>query len=67
MGQDCTNKDRNLEVCGCTYEACTRRGKCCECIQHHLKNKQLPGCCFPPEVEASFDRSFKAFAKAWGL
>jgi hypothetical protein len=29
--------------------------------------KQLPGCCFPPAVEATYDRSFKAFAKAWKL
>jgi hypothetical protein len=27
----------------------------------------LPGCCFPPDAEKTYDRSFKAFAKAWGL
>jgi len=32
-----------------------------------LASKQLPGCCFPPEVEKTYDRSFEAFAKAWGL
>jgi len=60
-------KDRNVETCGCTYESCGRRGMCCGCLQYHLKSKQLPGCCFPPQVERTYDRSFEAFAKAWGL
>jgi hypothetical protein len=29
--------------------------------------KELPACCFPDEVEKTYDRSFGAFAKAWGL
>jgi hypothetical protein len=29
--------------------------------------KQLPACCFPDEVEKTYDRSFKTFAKAWNL
>jgi hypothetical protein len=32
-----------------------------------LSHKQLPGCCFPPKVEKTYDRSFTAFVKAWGL
>jgi hypothetical protein len=32
-----------------------------------LSSKQLPGCCFPDNVEKTYDRSFTAFAKAWGL
>jgi len=60
-------KERNLASCGCTYNSCGRRGMCCECIQFHLKNKELPGCCFPPAAEKTYDRSFKAFAKAWKL
>jgi len=47
--------------------SCGRRGVCCDCIQYHLASKQLPGCCFPPEAEASYDRSFANFAKAWNL
>lgn len=61
MGRDCTN---SIE-CTCTYLECSRRGKCCECLQYHLQKKQLPGCCFPPAVEKTYDRSFKAFIKAW--
>jgi hypothetical protein len=57
----------NLERCGCTYTSCERRGLCCECIASHLAKQQLPGCCFPPEAEKTYDRSFRAFAKAWSL
>jgi hypothetical protein len=59
-------KERNLDFCGCTY-SCGKRGVCCECIQSHLKRRELPGCCFPPEVEKTYDRSFRAFARAWNL
>jgi len=64
---DCANKKRNLEFCGCTYTSCGNRGVCCDCIQSHIQKKQLPGCCFPPDAEKTYDRSFKAFAKAWKL
>ena len=59
--------DQNAANCGCTYTSCSNRGICCECIQSHLASKQLPGCCFPPEAEKSYDRSFANFAKACGL
>ena len=61
------NKTANSENCACTYTACQRRGVCCECIQYHLASQQLPGCCFPTDAEKTYDRSFKAFAKAWKL
>lgn len=57
------NKDRNLEFCTCTYYSCPTRGLCCDCLQKHLKNRQLPGCCFPKEAEATYDRSFEHFAR----
>ena len=60
-------KERNLEICGCTYTSCERRGVCCDCIASHLKSRQLPGCCFPAAAEKTYDRSFAAFAKAWEL
>ena len=64
---ECNNKDRNIENCTCTYSSCSRQALCCECIQYHLASRELPGCCFPPEVEKTYDRSFKAFAQAWAL
>jgi hypothetical protein len=60
-------KQKNLQHCSCTYDGCTRQGICCECLTYHLASRQLPGCCFPPAAEKTYDRSFKAFAKAWGL
>ncbi len=57
------NQDKNLQYCNCTYEPCERKGICCECIRHHLKSRQLPGCCFPADAEATYDRSFGHFAK----
>lgn len=63
---DCI-KAANAKNCTCTYSGCDKRGACCQCIKYHLAMKQLPGCCFPPEVEKTYDRSFKAFAKAWNL
>jgi hypothetical protein len=29
--------------------------------------RELPACCFPDEVEKTYDRSFAAFARAWNL
>jgi len=31
----CPNRERNLEMCVCTYETCERRGVCCECVRNH--------------------------------
>ena len=60
-------KEKNLERCNCSYDGCSRKGMCCDCLASHLQSKQLPGCCFPDAVEKTYDRSFAAFAKAWSL
>jgi len=59
-------KDQNMSKCNCTY-SCEKHGVCCDCLHYHLSNKQLPACCFPDEVEKTYDRSFARFAQAWGL
>lgn len=64
MAVECSNKETNAAKCACTYD-CAKRGACCECLRSHLAQKQLPGCCFPPAVEKTYDRSFTAFIKAW--
>ncbi len=56
-------KDGNLEKCNCTYEPCPRKGVCCDCLTYHLKSRQLPGCCFPDDVEKTYNRSFERFAE----
>lgn len=61
----CSNKKRNADFCSCTYSGCSRHGLCCECLQYHVKNQQLPGCCFPPDVEKTYDRSFAQFVETY--
>lgn len=60
---DCPNLKKNMAFCNCTYAGCPRHGKCCECLQYHLRGNQLPACCFPPEVERTYDRSFRKFVE----
>ena len=61
MAIDCENLKANLEFCNCTYEGCSRKGNCCDCLQYHLKMKELPACCFPDDIEKTWDRSFRKF------
>ena len=61
---DCNNVNKNMARCTCSA-ACGKKGACCECLHGHLAKRQLPGCCFPPNVEKTYDRSFEAFIKAW--
>jgi len=56
-------KTKNAKNCTCSYEGCSRKGICCECISYHLQSRQLPGCCFPPSAERTYDRSFQHFAR----
>ncbi len=55
-------KSSNARFCNCTYPGCERHGVCCECLQYHLGMRQLPACCFPKDVERTYDRSFERFA-----
>ncbi len=57
------NQEKNLAICNCTYEPCSRKGICCECISYHLRMRELPACCFPDDVEITFNRSFELFAQ----
>jgi hypothetical protein len=58
---DC-QKEMNQSKCNCSYSPCSRKGMCCECLQYHLKMRELPACCFPDHVEKRYDRSFQTFA-----
>ena len=57
---DC-NVKANRQDCTCTYEPCSRKGKCCECISFHRGSDELPACYFTTDVERSFDRSVARF------
>ncbi len=56
-------ENENLNICNCSYEPCERKGKCCDCLQYHLKIRELPACCFPDDAERTYDRSFSHFAR----
>jgi len=55
-------QSRNLENCNCSYEPCSRKGICCDCLRYHLRMRELPGCCFTDAAESTYDRSFEHFA-----
>ena len=59
------NIETNKARCPCTYEPCSRKGKCCECIFYHLELDELPACVFPLEVEKTYDRSIPRFVETF--
>jgi len=58
-------KEENLKKCNCTWEGCSRKGICCECIEYHWKHKELPACLFPPDIEKTYDRSLSTFIRLY--
>jgi hypothetical protein len=58
--------DKNRGRCTCTYEPCSRKGICCECVTYHKKSGELPGCFFSPEAEKTYDRSISFFIRSRG-
>ena len=59
------NLEQNRRACTCTYPACDKQGKCCDCVSYHRSRGELPGCFFPPEAERTYDRSRKAYIRSW--
>lgn len=57
--------EQNKEQCNCTYEPCSRKGICCECIRYHWRSGELPACVFPEEMEKTYDRSVEAFVRSY--
>jgi hypothetical protein len=55
--------DDNLSSCNCTYEPCSRKGRCCECISYHLSLGELPACYFGAADEKTYDRSVAYFVQ----
>lgn len=56
-------KHENTRRCNCSYDPCSRKGICCSCLASHLGQRELPACCFPPDGEKTWDRSFQHFAR----
>ncbi len=63
MTGKCPNKEKNMTDCNCTYEPCSRKGICCECLHYHRRKGQLPACYFTREQEATYNRSISHFIK----
>jgi len=61
----CASLSKNASSCNCSYEPCSRKGNCCECLRYHLGSQELPACAFPDNVERTYDRSFGCFAKLY--
>ena len=61
MVEKCPNYEQNLKNCNCTYEPCSKKGYCCECLRYHLSMGELPACLFPKDVERTYDRSIRRF------
>ena len=40
------NVDKNMKRCNCTYEPCSRKGTCCDCLTYHWRMGELPACMF---------------------
>ena len=59
------NKKKNMENCNCSYEPCSRKGVCCECIAYHWSMKELPACLFPDDEEKKYDRSLENFIRIY--
>ena len=56
--------EQNKARCNCTYEPCSRKGLCCECVYYHRKMGQIPACFFSNDAEKTFDRSIARFIQS---
>jgi len=61
----CSNQIENAKKCNCSY-ACSRKGKCCECIKYHRSSGELPACYFNAEFEQTYDRTINNYLKMQG-
>jgi len=57
--------EQNQSRCNCSYNPCSRKGICCECLNYHLSMGQFPACLFPEDVERTYDRSIEKFVKTY--
>lgn len=55
--------ENNLKRCNCSYEPCSKKGRCCDCLAYHRQSRELPACFFPDQAERSYDRSFEHFVR----
>ncbi len=56
-------KETNIKNCNCSYEPCSRKGLCCQCIAYHKDSGELPACYFDNDAEKTYNRSISYFMK----
>ena len=61
---ECSQREKNLAMCPCTYSGCDKKGNCCACLHYHRQRGELPACYFSAEDEKSYDRSIARFVRA---
>ncbi|MFH1061413.1 MAG: DUF6485 family protein [Candidatus Omnitrophota bacterium] len=61
---DCKNFSKNMKICNCSYNPCSRKGMCCECLHYHRQMGQLPACFFKEDDERTYDRSIERFIRS---
>ena len=62
MIMDCKMEKGN-PYCNCTYEPCSRKHKCCDCLHYHRQKDELPACFFKTDEERTYNRSIDYFIK----
>ncbi|MGB9561301.1 MAG: DUF6485 family protein [bacterium] len=60
---ECLHFQENFNNCNCTYEPCSRKGFCCQCIAYHRKHNEIPACYFSRKDEATYNRSIEFFIR----
>jgi hypothetical protein len=61
------NIDKNKKACTCTYEPCSRKGLCCECVLYHRRNGELPGCLFSTDKSGNYDLVILSYNATYSL
>ena len=56
---------KTKSLCNCSWEPCSRKGVCCECLAYHWGHQELPACLFPDSVEKTYDRSLRKFLEVY--
>lgn len=54
----------NTRPCPCWSKTCTRKGKCCACVENHRLNGDLPVCLRPVAEQMLLDALEKQHAGA---
>lgn len=63
MESKCINYERNKEFCRCPHPECDKHVMCCDCLQYHLKRRELPVCIDTTNVDKILDKDLRAYVE----